>query len=98
MAKRINTEFADGLGPVESRQARATRLRPLVARWVAVRGARYVAGVTALCHRSVDCFARGKVVPVASALDAYEALVAAGDPEPPARRITTGTILVSGGW
>jgi hypothetical protein len=91
--------FADARKPKESRQARARRLQPVVARWVAACGARYVAERTGLGQRAIERFARDEVVPQPGALDAFDELAAAGDPPelPGRRRRTGGPLSVSGG-
>ena len=91
--------FAGARTPEESRQARARRLQPVVARWVAACGARYVAERTGLGRRAIERFARDEVLPLPGALDAFDELAAAGDPPelPGRRRRTGGAVLVSGG-
>jgi len=90
---------ANDRAPEESRQARARRLQPVVARWVAACGARYVAERTGLGQRAIERFARDEVVPQPGALDAFDELAAAGDPPelPGRRRRTGGPLPVSGG-
>ena len=85
--------------PEESRQERARRLQPVVARWVAAYGARYVAERTGLGQRAIERFAQDEVVPQPGALDAFDELAAAGDPPelPGRRRRIGGAVLVSGG-
>jgi hypothetical protein len=92
-------ERANYGAPEESRQARTRRLQPVVARWVAACGARYVAGRMGLGRRAIERFARDEVLPQPGAFDAFDELAAAGDPPelPGRRRRTGGAVLVSGG-
>lgn len=64
---------------LETREARAARLRPYVARWVEVLGADAVAARTELRAGAVKNFVRGRTIPLPGALDAYEEMLAAED-------------------